>query len=167
MKVRELLQTELWSKETSRKILGRANGVLVRVGIVLGILVVAIGVLLLVAVFPLTPGERNAARTALAQVDTLQDFGSNRGEDFDSRADKARRCVEAAEKAAWTGHDKNVSNMLSEYLFLTRQDHEEWMVKLEFQRREPQASANMTFMKKLDSPELRSIFRSTLHKELD
>jgi hypothetical protein len=62
MKIRELLQTELWSKRTSRRIL---------VGI--GILVVGFFFWCAIEQYVLTPGERSAARAALVKVDELQD----------------------------------------------------------------------------------------------
>jgi hypothetical protein len=55
MKIRELLQTEIWSKRTSRKIL-------VVTGIVLGILALGIGSLYEVNERWLTPREKSLAK---------------------------------------------------------------------------------------------------------
>jgi hypothetical protein len=61
MKVRELLQIELWSKITSRKIC---------IGI--GIVIVGLFSWCEVEKYWLTPGERDAGWTALAQIEELE-----------------------------------------------------------------------------------------------
>ena len=65
MKVRELFQIELWSKITSRKIC---------IGI--GIVIVGLFSWCEVEKYWLTPGERDAGWTALAQIEELENSKS-------------------------------------------------------------------------------------------
>ena len=113
MKTRELLQIELWSKRTTRKIL-------------VGLGIVYLGVVAWFAVdrYWLTPGERSAGRAALVQIDELQNFGSDGIEDFAVRARQAKEKLEAAQQAAWTMRDKAVATGLTAYLSLTLIDQE-------------------------------------------
>ncbi|SRR5260370_28687737 len=97
MEIRELLQTEIWSKRTSRKIL-------------IGIGVLFVGFVLWCAVYVvdkrwMTPGEHTAVRAALTQIDALQNFDGMSDAEFDSGVLLAKRKVEDAEQAAWTSRD--------------------------------------------------------------
>ncbi len=77
MNVRELLQTEIWSKETSRKILRRTWRIVRPVAVVSGILVLLLAVVFAVEWYWLTSGERKAGRTALAKIEELEQLEWN------------------------------------------------------------------------------------------
>jgi hypothetical protein len=106
VKIRELLQIEIWSRRTTRKLF-------------IGFAIVVAAVLTWFGVngYLLTPGEREAGRTALAQIDSLrtQGFGGD-PKDFEVRKQKVQQAVENAEQAAWTTRDKRISKALSLYL---------------------------------------------------
>ena len=108
MKVRELLQIEIWSKRTSRKIL-------VWFGVVLAVVVVGYVFWGVLSWYWLTPGERNAARAALVQFDALQDSGSLSDEEFSARAKQAERSMDNAFRAAWTTRDRMIFFKLEGY----------------------------------------------------
>jgi hypothetical protein len=114
MTFRELMQIELWSKETSRKIL-------------IGLAVVVVVLIAWIAVerYWLTPAERTAGRAALAQIDKLQDFGAISNGDFEARVKQMRAQVDAADRAAWTTRDKGVARTLGIYLDMTQIDQED------------------------------------------
>ena len=71
MGIREVSQAEIWSKETSRKILSRVWKVLKWAGISIGTVVAALALFVFVWTHWLTAKERNAGTTALAQIDAL------------------------------------------------------------------------------------------------
>ncbi|HEY4357562.1 MAG TPA: hypothetical protein VGN16_17550 [Acidobacteriaceae bacterium] len=118
MTVREVLQTELWSKRTSRKIL-------IGFGIVVAVLAVALGI----ERYWLTPSERNAGRSALAAIDGLQHAEDMSHEVFHARDLMAKNQVDVASRAAWTGRDKVVVLLLENYLVLTEIDDESKMLR--------------------------------------
>jgi hypothetical protein len=112
MNVRELLQTEIWSKRTSRKIL-----------VVLAI--ICVGLILSIAAYVvdeswITPSERSAGRAALAQIDGLQNFDGMSDAEFDAGVLQAGRKVDDAEQAAWTSRDKRIAGVVSFYLSSTK-----------------------------------------------
>ena len=112
MKVRELLQKEVWSKRTSRKIL-----------VVLAILCVAFVLWIAAYVVDeswITPSERRAGRAALAQIDSLQNFDGMSDAEFDAGVLQAGRKVGDAEQAAWTSRDKRIAGVVSFYLSSTK-----------------------------------------------
>jgi hypothetical protein len=111
MKIRELLQMDIWGKRTSRKIL-------VGFGIVFAVAVIGFCGWYVVGRYWLTPGERSSAMAALVQIDALRELGSLGNEDFASRANQAKRRVDSAEHAAWTGRDESVSMRLGIYLIM-------------------------------------------------
>jgi hypothetical protein len=171
MKFRELLRYEIWGKETTRKVLARTLRILAWVGIAVGILVVAIGIVLTIELRWLTPGERRAARDALSSVDALQDFGAVSDDHFDAGLAQAKAKIQLAQDSVWTIRDSAVWNSLFEYWIETKahrkekQDMEkdrsyvpqsEWGSDLWLSRDPNQAGA-----------ELRGVIRSALHKELD
>jgi hypothetical protein len=119
MEIRELLRYEIWSKETSRKALARTTKIVARIGIVTGILVLAIGIVLTVALRWLTPGERRAARVALSSVDSLQDFGAVSDGDFDAGLIQARAKIQVAQDSVWTLRDAAVADWLWDYWIKT------------------------------------------------
>ena len=163
MKVRELLQIEIWSKITSRKIL-------VWFGIVIGVLVVGFVTLYEIERHWLTTGERSAAKAAIAQIDGLQDFASLSDEDFDAREKQAEAKVEDAKHAAVTKRDDWVALELSFYLEETQNDQREIREALLFwEKHLPTGGSRTEFGKKLDlsGTEMRTLTRMELHKLLD
>jgi hypothetical protein len=172
MNFRELLQTEIWSKGTSRKILARVRKVLVRVGIVFGALAVVFGTVYVIEISWMTAGERKIATTALPEIDTLQNFVTADGNDFETRDQQAKETVMAAARAARTIRDNRVSGLLWEYLGLTESDRR--MAKLSAQIRSRMQQRNIpwqshpTFNGENDAREIqtRLMFRSAALKEL-
>jgi hypothetical protein len=180
MKFRELLQTELWSKETSRKILEPTRRILfwiipsrknlVRIGIVLGVLVVVLGAVFAVELSWLTSGERKAATVAMVQINALQDFDSISMDDANTRCKQTWEAVRTSEHVSWTLRDHHVAFFLSDYLWMTEQD---WKEKREIEeaiRNNPSYWNShprlLEKLKKYGNPELRSVFRTELQKEL-
>jgi hypothetical protein len=176
MKIRELLQIEIWSKETSRKILVRTRKILVRVGIVFGILVVVLGIILAIEMSWLTSGERKVASAALVEIDEMQNLVQAGGNDFEARDQQAKETVEAADRAAWTLRDKGAAYDLSFYLYLTESDRHSAELETEArammrQRNVPWPSSDPErekLHKKLKDTEmeLRLTFRSAVLKAL-
>jgi hypothetical protein len=99
MKIREILQIELWSKETTRKVLRPVGRFLKRTAIVLGILVVLAGTAFEIESHWLTGGERKAGRVALAQIEKLEELQIGVGEVSDENADWVLK-YDAAEQQA-------------------------------------------------------------------
>jgi hypothetical protein len=116
MNLRELLRLELWSKETHRKIL---------VGIGIAICLGFLGVFVWNQVewHWLTPGERVAARTALTEIDSLQDSGTLSEQDWKARSKDAETKVEIAEAAAKTHRDAFLEMGLNWYLVQVEMNH--------------------------------------------
>jgi hypothetical protein len=159
MKVREILQIEIWSKETSRKIL---------VGF--GVIVVGLVSWHLLDVHWITPVERSAARAALLQIDALQNLGSISDEDFKARAKQAEGEVETAKRAAWTSRDKVIYSVLYAYVSGIELQRDRVQVrKLEEQRHILLPNSDREFEEKLDSSgkEGTQFVRSVLHRALD
>jgi hypothetical protein len=109
MNVRELLQKEIWSKKTSRKIL-----------IGFGIVVVGFCVWYALDRYWITPPERNAARVALAQIDALQKFNEMSDAEYDAGALQAKGKVDTAGQVAWTSRDEKIAAALEGYLGVTQ-----------------------------------------------
>jgi hypothetical protein len=126
MRVREFLQTELWSKETSRKIF-------------IGFGIVVAGLIAWTAIEQhwLTPGERKAARVAMEQIDSLQNFESISKSDFAVKDGQAKQEVDVAQRAAWTERDKEFAIALSMYLNLTEIDNEFLQRRLIMEQKHP------------------------------
>jgi len=108
MTLREVLQIEIWSKRTTRKMMS-----------VFGSLVVVLVVLYVIEFWWLTPPERKAARVALAKVDGLQKFGEMTDEEYGWHYQEAEAKIQAAEKASWTERDESTVVVLSNYLMFT------------------------------------------------
>ena len=108
MKLREVLQTEIWSKRTSRKLL-------------IAFAVIVCGFLgWLEADWNwLTPMEVRAGRAALVDVDALQNSSSMTDEEFGVAENRAKQSVQNAIEASWTHRDKFVAYGLGNYLQLT------------------------------------------------
>jgi hypothetical protein len=104
MKLRELLQIELWSKRTTRRIL---------VGFVVA--VIAFGVVFTVEVKWTTPGERDAAKRALAELDALQKLDSGNYQESAKKTFQADKMIDAADQAASTLRDERIVRELRSY----------------------------------------------------
>src|ERR1700693_230571 len=102
MKIREILQIELWSKRTSRKIL-------VGLGVVVAVLALGFFALYEVESHWLTKGERIAAGVALQRIDALQSTDSLSDEEFRIRNDAVTSAVDTAEMTAKTSKDELVA----------------------------------------------------------
>ena len=126
MKIRELLRTEVWSKKTSRRVL---------IGI--GIVLVGFGSWVAIELCWLSPGERDAARIALAQIDSLQRIDSIRDDDFSAGDKQAARSVEIAKQTAWTERDKDITELLSMFLGFTQIDREDLQKRKLLQQTDP------------------------------
>jgi hypothetical protein len=169
MTIRETLQIEIWSKETSRKILAKTLKVLARLGIVIGVLAVAIGIVLTAEMRWMTPAEGRIAREALSSLDALQDFGALNGGDFNAGLVQARAKVQLAQDSAWTLRDSGVASLLFEYWNETRESRKEKQMLEAALLKFPQSTRNLD---KWHDPnqagaELRGVIRSALHKDLD
>jgi hypothetical protein len=115
MKVRELLQTELWSKETSRKVLRRIWRVLKPVAIALSLLLVLLFVSYEIEIHWLTNGERQAGKVALAQVEKLEALSYCRCEQFAAANGEAKKAVEGAREKVRTLRDRGLAEWLEFY----------------------------------------------------
>jgi hypothetical protein len=163
MKVRKLLRYEIWSKETSRKIL-------VGIGI---IFVSLIGVLYggyEIDLHWLTRAERSAAKIALVQIDGLEDSGPMTLEEFETRSKQVEASVSAADRAARTLKDQLVEMQLGLYLMSVEGERDDALSRqliqqrhLTFGRPETPDEARMKSMMR----ELKEQHRAALHKELD
>jgi hypothetical protein len=162
MKIRELLQTEIWSKRTSRKIL-------VVTGIVLGILALGIGSLYEVNERWLTPREKSLAKAAFAQIDALQDVASFSDEDFDAKSKDAEAKVKAAQQAAMTVRDEQIAFVLDGYRGEIEDERDNIkMQKLMQERHVPIKSSGRSFEETLNTQvEVAKFLRSVLHRTLD
>jgi hypothetical protein len=119
MKIRELLQTEIWNKEASRNVLANVMRVFLRVGIVFGILVVVLGVTFAIEVRWLTSGERKVARAAMAEIDAMQNLVQASSGDFEEKDKHAKQMVEAADRTAKTIRDGRAASSVAFYLLQT------------------------------------------------
>jgi hypothetical protein len=121
MKARELLRYEIWSKETSRKILRPVGKCLKWVVIVSGSLAVLLVIIYVIESHWLTHGERGAGRTALAQVEELEkllDCNCGRFAEMDK---EAKTAIDFAKQKAWTLRDRRTALYLSFYLLEVEQ----------------------------------------------
>jgi hypothetical protein len=146
MKIRELLQKEIWSKRTSRKIL-----------IGFGITVVVVVVLSAVDGHWITPPERHAARVALAQIDVLQNSKEMSDAEYDVGTRRAKESVDKAEHAAWTSRDKSIAVALFFYLAAKELQRSE--------QRSPHPSPNLFAARGREMSQI--LFEHSLHQALD
>ena len=109
MTLREILQIELWSKRTTRRIL-------VWLAVVFGSLILVLGVRYWIEYYWLTSGERRAGREALAQVEEVREVNLGDEQRFNASDRNAKEQVQAAEKAARTARDWAVAFSLDGYL---------------------------------------------------
>ncbi len=163
MSVRQLLQTEIWSNRTTRRML-------VWSGTLLGFVIAVLAILILVERYWLTSGEQRAGRAALAQIDGLENFESMSVWEFDAKSYKAQALIDDAKKSAWTWRDKGVAESLSYYLDLIKIDEEyaedEKLIDQKFPGRfprDPQMANESTAVAK----EGRALLRHGLHEILD
>jgi gluconate kinase len=116
MNVRELLQIEIWSKRTTRKIL-------VGLVTVIGLIVVGFWVWNKVELHWLTSSERKAARAALADVDSMEDAAPLTDQEWEARKQRVKVEVEATAAAARTYRDTFMEMDLSTYFLKVEMDH--------------------------------------------
>lgn len=105
MNLRQALQTELWSKRTTRKIL-------VGLAAFIGVVLIVFGIRYEVEVHWLTDGERLAARIALQRIDAFPNVDSISDEEFNTLNDEVDSAVEAAGVAARTSKDQMIAARL-------------------------------------------------------
>jgi hypothetical protein len=166
MKVRELLQIELWSKRTSRRIL-------VGFGIVFGLVAVGLGVLFAIERYWLTRGERNAAKVALVQIEALQSCVSCGDQEFDARDKQVEQSVEIASQAGLTDRDEGVSRSLLVYLDMIESEHQEPQITRMIQERDerypqsPDSCPALEESMRLYEKQMTRLLHSELHKALD
>ena len=149
MNVRGLLQFELWSKKTSRKIL-------VGIGIVFGLLLVCLICWYEVEIHWITPGERDAARAALKEIDAIEDAGPLSEQELKVRTEQAEAVVKLAEAAAQTHRDNSI-----------RMDLDLYLVGVEMERSKVYGEKNQSPEIQAVLTKLKSNHRLTLHKALD
>jgi hypothetical protein len=150
MNVRELLQKEIWSRRTSRKIL---------IGFGITVVVVAVGFVVLNALDErwITPSERKAGRAALAQIEVLQNFNQMNDSEYDAGALQAKQKIDTAEQAAWTAQDKRIALMLLGYFESTDVKRSHKKFKFPPERPEDEALNQQVFQ----------FIKGVLHKALD
>jgi hypothetical protein len=125
MNVRELLRYELWSKETSRRILASARKLLKRVAVVLGVLVVLAGVVFAIEFYWLTSDERGAGKTALVRIEGLEGLIDCNCDQYAAVGHEARTAVDVAMRRAWTLRDRSTASFLTYYLFEVERYHDD------------------------------------------
>jgi hypothetical protein len=176
MNVRELLQTEIWSKETSRKILRRVWRIVKPVAIVSGFLVLLLAVAFAVEWFWLTGGERNAGRTALAKIEELEQLERNRTGDFDAMNSQAKALVRVADQKAWTLRDRRTAVAVGLYRWELETEHQNRLLELQIWQIEKekhlvlpadQRYQDLEEKSRALQAQVLSSWRSLSHKELD
>ena len=151
MNVRELLQIEIWSRRTSWKIC-------IGIGLFIGVSLLALGARDLVERYWLTPGERSAARAALAEIDSLDDAEPLSDQVWQTRKQSAKAKVEATAKAARTYRDTFLEMDLGLYFLKVETDHLNLRRRLDGKQEVP---VDSVFNGSTNDIRLR------LHKELD
>ncbi len=175
MKVRELLQYEIWSKETSRKILSPIGKCLKWVAIVSGSLAVLIWIVYVIESAGWLDSRRKGTpeEPALAQIVELEKLIDCNCDQFVVVDGKAHSVLTVATQKAWTLRDHSVAFELWFYLTEVEQKQEgdlrEAQAKAIVQQRHLQWHSNPELEQKDRSlrRELFSTFRLELHKELD
>jgi hypothetical protein len=173
MKLRELLQHEIWSKETSRRILRPIRRILKYTAIVLGALGVLIAIAYGIERHWLTNGERTSGRIAFTKVEELEKLIDCNCDQFEAADGDAKAAVAAAEKKGRTLRDGSVAAYLSVYLMEIEQmqmdDLREAKLKLLMQERNSQWHSNPQLENESRSLQFKIFgdLRSVLHKELD
>jgi hypothetical protein len=154
MTIRELLQTEIWSKRTSRKIL-------------IGLGIVSVGfVIWFVADRELiTPRERTVAKVALEQIEALQSFNQLSDGEYKTKYQLAEGTVDAASQRALTSRDKLIAATLFFYLGVIDFERSEERLKLKFPHYRNDGRRDLEIQEHLK--DARSQLRQGLHKTLD
>src|SRR5579863_9010363 len=175
MNVRELLQTEIWSKETSRKILRRTWRIVRPVAIVSGVLVLLLAVVFVVEWYWLTGGEREAGRTALAKIEELEQREKNQGSDFDVLNSQAKALVRVADHRAWTLRDQRTVSLLELYRWELETEHQNRLLESQIRQIEKERNLELPADQKYrelqerfraSQAQILSGWRSLSHKEL-
>jgi hypothetical protein len=159
MKVRELLQFEIWSKQTTQ-------GIFLGFGIVALSLLVTLGLWYEVDLHWLTKGERDAARLALQRVDELQAVVAL-DDEYKARDDKANAALKAAEDVAKTDKDDSIHMNLSVCLTGVETAHTEILEQRLILEGRLHPMANGSDRSGLFLIEVGKKSCSALHKELD
>ena len=137
---REVLQTEIWSKQTSRRI-WKVLGCWSVTTVVLG------AAFIVVELKWLTPQERSVARNALAEIESLRKSLKGDEAEYRSRKEDAEAGAALAESQAWTRRDRKLAELLRGYLFMIEMEYEEPRMEArsqEFHRRHPERTASET-----------------------
>jgi hypothetical protein len=173
MKVRKLLRIELWSKETSRRILQRAWRIARPAAVVSGVLILLLGVVFAVEWSWLTSGERKAGRAALGKIEELEKLESNASGGFDAKNSQTKASVAVAEQKAWTLRDRRTSGMLEIYRWELETEQEDRIreshLRLIAIQRHQIWPSNPELEKRIRASQAQVFrtMRSFLHKELD
>jgi hypothetical protein len=176
MNVRELLQTEICSKETSRKILRRAWRVVRPVAIAFGVLVLLLAAVSVVEWYWLTSGERKAGRTALAKIEELEQLEKNQSGDFDVMNSQAKALVRVADERAWTLRDQRTAGLLELYRWELETEHQNRLLETQIRQNEQekhlelhadQGYRELEEKSRASQTQFVSSWRSLSHKELD
>jgi hypothetical protein len=157
MKFRELLQTELWSKRTTRKIL-------------VGIGIVFAGFFAWAAVDEhwISPEEHKAGREALVQIESLKKIDSEKDKDLELGVQQAQQKIEAAKNAAWTTRDTFLTLDLSMYLLMTEVDRKAPVIREKLLQGKASDSRQRILEKFVSTnTESEAQLSARLHKELD
>ncbi len=160
MNIHELLQYELWSKTRTRKILTVT-------GFATVVLVLLFAVWHEVERHWLTQGERNAARTALVEIDLLQNAARMNGKEFDLQEQKAQLKFDAARNLTRTYRDKEIVAGLSLYLILTTSPWDSARFVLEHPGSSIDGDPKSVLTDWNSSSDLRKQLHSSLHRALD
>jgi hypothetical protein len=174
MEVREILQTEIWSAETSRKILARIGKILGRLKFVgIGLAVVLVGIVLWLFVWThwLTEGERSKGKIALVQVDALQNFDEMNDAEFDARSQQAQEKVNEAMGAAVTFKDRTTANFVYIYLIELKQLRQQNKMQEQLYSRpgykRPGRTKESDLKLEKSQDDLIKIIRDAVHESLD
>jgi hypothetical protein len=176
MNVRELLQTEIWSKESSRKILRRTWRIVRPLVVLSGVLVLLLAVVFAVEWFWLTSEERKAGRTALAEIEGMEQLERNRTGNFDAMNSKAKALVRVADQKAWTLRDRRTSNLLEIYRWGLETEHEDRLRESQIRQIEKEKHLELPAdheyreleeESRASQAQVLNSWRSLLHKELD
>jgi hypothetical protein len=173
MNFREILQIEIWSKRTTRKVVSGLWRVLKPVMVGLGSAAVLLFVFYEVEARWLTSDERQAARAALAKAETLEPQRFCRCERFAAADAETKEAIEVAREKARTLRDNRVLGLLDLYRWQMVEESEDdlrYMQVEEFRvRRHIESPADQDFEEKRKNSmsNVFSSLREVLHKELD
>jgi hypothetical protein len=163
MNFRELLQTAFWSKKTLLRMLIGFGFLLVAIALVAGVWYET-------DLHWITPGERNAGRTVLAQIDSLQNLELISRQDFEARESGLQERLDAAHEVAWTLRDKVVNWELFGYLRETERARAEVWKQNQMQPGGPSiTSSDRELNRKAIATDKENVqfYRLILHKQLD